>query len=295
MNGVRAAFGLDETGMRQAVQLLKEWLKHQTHLPHEIEDSRLERWIIRCKNRLERTKTSVDTYYSLKTAMPDIMLERDPSSQWFQKVVNVAFVCPISKLTEDYCRVTVLGCLDPDPSSIVILDILKLCFMVQEIRMCEDYCLSDIYIMDYKNFTVGHITKVTLPVLKKMEVCAMKGFNLRIKEIHLVNMPPFADAMLSLLKMVLKPKLISRIHVHTKGFQSLHQKISPKILPSEYGGENGSLMDHWSAWLKKLLSYRDWFLEQDKMKSDESKRTGKTFNSGELFGFDGSFRQLNID
>jgi hypothetical protein len=34
---------------------------------------------------------------------------------------------------------------------------------------------------------------------------------LRIKEIHLVNMPPFADVMLNLLKMVLKPKLISRV------------------------------------------------------------------------------------
>jgi len=34
---------------------------------------------------------------------------------------------------------------------------------------------------------------------------------LRIKEIHLVNMPPFADVMLSILKMVLEPKLISRV------------------------------------------------------------------------------------
>jgi len=50
-----------------------------------------------------------------------------------------------------------------------------------------------------------------------------------------------------------------------------------------------------AAWSKKLLSYRDWFLEQDKMKSDESKRIGEAFKSGDLFGFDGSFRQLNID
>jgi hypothetical protein len=50
-----------------------------------------------------------------------------------------------------------------------------------------------------------------------------------------------------------------------------------------------------AAWLKKLESYRDWFLEQDKMKSDESKRIGKVFNSGDLFGFEGSFRQLNVD
>lgn len=38
-----------------------------------------------------------------------------------------------------------------------------------------------------------------------------KGFNMRIKEIHLVNVPPFADAMVNLLKMVLKPKLVSRV------------------------------------------------------------------------------------
>jgi hypothetical protein len=50
-----------------------------------------------------------------------------------------------------------------------------------------------------------------------------------------------------------------------------------------------------AAWIKKLASYRDWFLEQDKMKSDESKRIRKTFNSEDLFGFEGSFRQLNVD
>ena len=50
-----------------------------------------------------------------------------------------------------------------------------------------------------------------------------------------------------------------------------------------------------AAWLKKLQSYRDWFLEQDKMKSDESKRIGKSLNSGDFFGFEGSFRQLNVD
>jgi hypothetical protein len=50
-----------------------------------------------------------------------------------------------------------------------------------------------------------------------------------------------------------------------------------------------------AAWLKKLESYRDWFLEQDNMKSDESKRPGKSLDSGDLFGFEGSFRKLNVD
>jgi hypothetical protein len=48
-------------------------------------------------------------------------------------------------------------------------------------------------------------------------------------------------------------------------------------------------------WKKKLESYRSWFLEQESVKVDESKRPGKSFNTSDLFGFEGSFRQLNFD
>jgi hypothetical protein len=32
---VRAEFGLDEAGMKQAVQVVKDWLKKEPHLPHD--------------------------------------------------------------------------------------------------------------------------------------------------------------------------------------------------------------------------------------------------------------------
>ena len=32
---------------------------------------------------------------------------------------------------------------------------------------------------------------------------------------------------------------------NTKGYESLHAHISPKILPTEYGGEAGSILDMW--------------------------------------------------
>lgn len=43
-----------------------------------------------------------------------------------------------------------------------------------------------------------------------------------------------------------------------------------------------------------MVHYRDWFLEQDKYVSDESKRLGK-FPLGDLHGLDGSFTKLNLD
>jgi hypothetical protein len=50
-----------------------------------------------------------------------------------------------------------------------------------------------------------------------------------------------------------------------------------------------------ALWVKKLESNRDWFLQQEDLKSDESKRPGKSIDTGELFGFQGSFRRLSLD
>jgi CRAL/TRIO domain. len=45
-----------------------------------------------------------------------------------------------------------------------------------------------------------------------------KGFNMRIKEIHLLNVPSFAEIMVNLIKSVLKPKIASRVSTLTKYF-----------------------------------------------------------------------------
>jgi len=49
----------------------------------------------------------------------------------------------------------------------------KLMQMVMEIRIFEDYCSSDIYVADYSNITLHHVTKITPSWLKKYELCAV--------------------------------------------------------------------------------------------------------------------------
>lgn len=65
-------------------------------------------------------------------------------------------------------------------------------------------------------------------------------------------------------------------------------------MPIEYDGEAGSLQSLIDEWEKKILSYRNYFLDDtDKFGVDEKKRIGPASNP--LFGIEGSFKRLQFD
>ena len=78
----------------------------------------------------------------------------------------------MTKLTADCDRVFIIGVIPSDGTDFNALDVVRLFQMIMEIRISEDYYLSDIYVADYGNFTVRHITKITPSILKKFELCA---------------------------------------------------------------------------------------------------------------------------
>jgi hypothetical protein len=77
------------------------------------------------------------------------------------------------QLTPNCDRVTILGFSSPDITNFDVMHQIKIGQMILEIRISEDYCLSDIYILDFNNCTLGHVSKFTLPVLKKYLLCAI--------------------------------------------------------------------------------------------------------------------------
>lgn len=65
-------------------------------------------------------------------------------------------------------------------------------------------------------------------------------------------------------------------------------------MPIEYDGEAGSLQNLIGVWEEKIMSYREYFLEESRTFGvDERKRIGPATNP--ILGTDGSFRQLQLD
>jgi len=48
-------------------------------------------------------------------------------------------------------------------------------------------------------------------------------------------------------------------------------------------------------WKKKVEDNREFLIQQENYRSDESKRTGIPKTCAELFGVEGSFRKLSVD
>lgn len=65
-------------------------------------------------------------------------------------------------------------------------------------------------------------------------------------------------------------------------------------MPTEYGGEAGGLESIIDNWEKRIVSYRDYYKEEEKYGVDEKKRPSASAANND-YGTTGSFRQLDFD
>lgn len=287
--------GTDKPGLDRDVANLRAWLRHQPHLPQDQDDELLERFLVGCKYSLERTKNVLDMYYTVRGAVPEFFANRDPAGPDVRRSAEVVHYFPVPGYTPEGYRVSISSLADTDVDKFSAKDYLKRMFLIADVRLQEEPCLGDVLLYDLRGFTLAHLLRFTLPLAKKLLVCGQNALPTRIKQIHIMYAPSFVDKVLAVFKPYMKDKLANRVYVHTGGSECMTDFFSKDILPKEFGGNAGTMTELNNAWQKKLESYRTWILEEEKKRADESKRPGKTNFANELFGMEGSFKQLSID
>ncbi|CAH1108272.1 unnamed protein product [Psylliodes chrysocephalus] len=290
---VREKWGKTEADVKRDVEILKDWLKSQKHLPEIPSDNMIEFILTNCKYSIERTKPHLDMYYTVRTVMPEIFDQNHPSQPDHQAIYELMDYVVLPKLTKSLCRVTVIKFKEGSADKLDLLNMLTYGTNIYEVRVNEDLVMGEVFIIDCQYFNLSHIVKFTPSVLKKYMLVSEKVWGSRMKEVHLINYPNSIDTLMSVAKGLLQKKLYDRIFLHSS-YDSLLEKIPRDMLPSDYGGQEKSLKELIDLWKLKFEEYNERFDKLLKLRVDEKLRPVALSNS-EVLGYYGNFKKLDVD
>jgi hypothetical protein len=85
---------LNETPERLVGDLkaLKEWIYQSPHLHVRTDDQFLVTFLRGCKYSMEKAKQKLDLFYTVRTFMPEVHLNRDPLNSRLQAIIRMGFV-----------------------------------------------------------------------------------------------------------------------------------------------------------------------------------------------------------
>lgn len=259
-----------EETRRTALLEIRRWLaKEKPNLHAHLEDKYLLAFLRGCKFRIEATKNKLINYYTMRRDEPAWFGNRDPLLKEIQELVNLGVFIPL-KMTYQNRLVVIIRVAAHNPKIHKQDDVFKAGMMVldvvaKESEQCQIYgCVA---IFDMAGVTIAHAAEMTPKVVKRL-VFSWQNYHIRPKQLEFINAPIYVNIVLNIFKSFMKPKMKERVRIHFKGKESLHQVVDRQVLPPEYGGYGENLDSLIKYWNEKLITYRDWFAEDEKHKAD---------------------------
>lgn len=205
-----------------------------------------------------------------------------------------------------------------DPNLYTIQDVIKVSTMINDIQLRNDDNLvvaGQVGILDMAGVQAQHFAQYNPKFIKKMTMMSHEGSPLRHRGFHYINTPAGFEQVFNVFKSVMNEKrkenvsssencrvtqllsLIFQLFVHGNDMESLYRVIPRRLMPLEYGGEAGPIQDIIDEWEKKILSFRQYFQEdEEQFGVDERLREGTSKNAESLFGIEGGcLGNLRID
>uniref|UniRef100_A0A182JRY1 CRAL-TRIO domain-containing protein n=1 Tax=Anopheles christyi TaxID=43041 RepID=A0A182JRY1_9DIPT len=260
----------DENLRDQSLTAMREWIRQNGRL-HRVrtDDLFLLRFLRVKKFSVPRACEMLERYLTMRQTYPRWFARLDPEDLDLVAVLDACCMLPIGR--------------DPITGRIVIFGVvrnfdaqrynsdtmIRLNMLVAEALLDEEanQIAGFTHIFDNGGMTMAHVTCWTLDNLAGYLRSVINCVPVRLKENHFVSVPTFAAQISKYCLSFASEKLRSRIHCHST-VEELRAKVSPELLPLEYGGKGASLKTLNDRFREFLRTKRTIVLELDDMEID---------------------------
>uniref|UniRef100_A0A182WJG3 CRAL-TRIO domain-containing protein n=1 Tax=Anopheles minimus TaxID=112268 RepID=A0A182WJG3_9DIPT len=260
----------DDKLREQALSAMREWIRQNGRLHRCRTDDRFLLRFLRVKKfSVPRACEMLERYLTMRQTYPRWFSRLDPEHPDLVAVLDACCMLPIGR--------------DPTSGRIVIFGVvrnfdahrynsdtmIRLNMLVAEALLDEEanQIAGFTHIFDNGGMTMSHVTCWTLDNLAGYLRSVINCVPVRLKENHFVGVPTFAAQISKYCLSFASEKLRSRIHCHST-VEELRAKVSPELLPLEYGGKGPSIKALNERFREFLRLKRTTLIELDDMEID---------------------------
>lgn len=243
---------------------IREWLTQQSFTNQAPDDLVLLNFLRGCKFDQSKTRNKLTHYFTTRTHIRDVFLNRDPASAELEEIISRGI---ITLTISEEVETLIIRWESCDAKKVSLINVLKIGFMLFDIFINESHTfmiLGHTIIIDCQNLPFGYVKQFFPTLIKDIAYIMFKAYPTRIKAIHVVNCCSIMAVMFKMFKPFLPVKMLSRIRFYTyNNANDLQIYVPSSVLPKEYGGRGESIQTLKEMTRRLLVDRRRWFLDEN--------------------------------
>ncbi|GIY00208.1 alpha-tocopherol transfer protein-like [Caerostris darwini] len=214
------------------------------------------------KFRIDSALALLKTYYKHRQKYASLYSSYSPKQTFKVMEENIINFLPSRNADSSAIYVARFG--QWNPETLTFEDVLRFGLLCNEKAL--DNPVTQICgitsIVDLKGFSWSHFTHIPLSSIRCFISASQDCFPIRHKAIHVINNNGIFSVLFTIIKPLVHKKMRDRIFFHGDNFSSLQQYIPADVLPTEFGGTQGTFQNE--HFYSTMLDSEEEYVQRNK-------------------------------